>query len=82
MNTPKVVEVLNSYRGAVIVCTETDGATHSWTVTAETILGGGIIFEGAETLDHNTYRRLGNQWRGLYTGRRFAEGERRNYCTP
>src|SRR5580693_9424954 len=62
MSSPKIVEVLDGYRGAVIVCTEADGATHSWTVTNEVILGGGIICRGIETLDHNTYRQKGNQW--------------------
>jgi hypothetical protein len=62
MSPPKVVEMLNGYRGAVIVCTEADGATHSWTATDEAILGGGVVSEGTETLDHNTYRREGDQW--------------------
>jgi hypothetical protein len=63
MSPPKVIEISNGYRGAVIVCTEADGVTHSWTVTDDAILGSGIItFDGTETLDHNTYRRIGNQW--------------------
>jgi hypothetical protein len=62
MTTPKVVEILNGYRGDVIVSTEADGVRHSWTVSAEGIFGGGIIFGGSETEDHNVYRRHGDQW--------------------
>jgi|SRR5580704_1826620 hypothetical protein len=63
MSSPKVVELFSGYRGAVIVCTETDGARHSWTVMDETIFGGGVInLNGTETLDHNTYRRNGDRW--------------------
>jgi hypothetical protein len=63
MSPPKVVEILNGYRGAVMVCTEADGDRHSWTATDNVILGGGVItFKGTETLDHNAYRRIGNQW--------------------
>jgi hypothetical protein len=58
----KVVDVFNGYQGDVIVCTEADGARYSWTATEKDILGGGIIFEGTETEDHNTYRRQGDHW--------------------
>jgi hypothetical protein len=62
MSTPKVVDVFNGYQGDVVVCTEADGARHSWTVTNEAIFGGGIIFNGTEREDHNVYRRQGDQW--------------------
>lgn len=63
MNAPKVVEVLNDYQGDVIVSTEADGATYSWTVTDREIFGGGIIsVDETETEDHNTYRRDGDKW--------------------
>ena len=62
MIAPKVIEVLNGYQGDVIVSTEADATTHSWTVRAREIFGGGVIFEGIETLDHNTYRRQDSQW--------------------
>src|SRR5882762_11984004 len=62
MSTPRVVEVFNGYRGDVIVCTEADGARHSWTVNDDAIFGGGIINNGVETEDHNVYRRQGNKW--------------------
>jgi hypothetical protein len=62
MSLPKTVEILKGYHRAVIVCTEADKATHSWAVPEETILGGGIIFEGTEPLDHNTYRQEGVHW--------------------
>jgi len=56
------VEIFNGYRGDVIVCTEADGVSYSWTATDEAIFGGGIINNGIETQDHNVYRRLGDQW--------------------
>ena len=65
MTAPKIVDVFNVYRGDVVVCTEADGVRYSWTSTADAILGGGIIFEGIETLDQNTYRRKGDYWRSL-----------------
>jgi hypothetical protein len=51
MSTVKVIDVLIGYRGAVIVCTVADGATHSWTVPEGVILDEGIIFKGTETPD-------------------------------
>jgi hypothetical protein len=70
MNTPKVLEMFDGYRGAVVVCTEADGALHSWTVNDDAILGGGIItFDGNEMLDHNTYRREGDHWQSYTPGR-------------
>ena len=62
MGTPKIVEVFDGYRGDVVVCTEVDGARYSWTVTGETIFGGGVIFEGTETENHNVYRWQGDHW--------------------
>jgi hypothetical protein len=62
MSVPKVVDVFEVYRGDVVVCTEPNGARHSWTVTDEAIFGGGIIFGVIETEDHNVYRRQGDQW--------------------
>jgi hypothetical protein len=62
LSAPKVIAVLNGYQGDVIVSTESNGSTHSWTVRDNEIFGGGIIFEGNETEDHNTYRRQDNQW--------------------
>jgi hypothetical protein len=62
MGAPKVIDVLDGYKGDVIVATEADGAIYSWTVRDTEIFGGGIIFEGTETEDHNTYRRQDNQW--------------------
>jgi hypothetical protein len=63
MSAPKVVEIINCFGGAVTVITEADGTTHSWTVTADAILGGGVTTnEGTETLDYNTYRREGDHW--------------------
>jgi len=65
MSSPKVADIFNGYRGAVILCAEVDGVRYSWTATGEAILGGGTTtFGGTETLDHNTYRRQGNQWQG------------------
>jgi hypothetical protein len=55
---PKVVDIFPVYRGDVVVCTESNGARHSWTVTDEAIFGGGIIFGVIETEDHNVYRRV------------------------
>ena len=63
MSTPKVVDVFPVYRGDVVVCTESNGVRHSWTVTDEAIFGGGVIFDVIETEDHNVYRRQGDQWR-------------------
>jgi hypothetical protein len=69
MSPPKVVEILNGFGGTVTVCTEADGTTHSWTVTADDILGGGFIdIEGTETLDYNTYRREGGRWQSYTPG--------------
>ena len=51
MHKFKVIEVLNDYRGAVIVCAVADGATQSLTVPEEIILDEGIIFKGTETPD-------------------------------
>jgi hypothetical protein len=62
MSVPKVVEVFNGYQPDVVVCTEVDGARYSWTITDEAIFGGGTIFNGIETEDHNVYRRKGDQW--------------------
>jgi hypothetical protein len=62
MGVPKVLEVLNGYQGDVVVSTEADGVRYSWTARDEVIFGGGVIFEGIETLDHNTYRRHDNLW--------------------
>jgi hypothetical protein len=62
MSVPKVVDIFKVYRGDVVVCTETNGLRHSWTVTDEAIFGGGVIFDVIETEDHNVYRRLGDHW--------------------
>jgi len=52
-----VVDIFSAYQGDVVVCTEADGARYLWTARVEAIFGGGVIFECAETEDHNTYRR-------------------------
>jgi hypothetical protein len=73
MSAPKVVEVLNGYRGTVMVSTEVDGVRYSWTATNENILGGGVMtFDGTETLDFNTYRREESRWRS-YTAEGVVE---------
>lgn len=65
MSTPKVVEILNGYKGTVLVCTEADEARYYWTATDEAILAGGTIVAGIETLDQNEYRRQGDHWRSF-----------------
>jgi len=65
VSIPKIVDVFKVYRGDVVVCTEADGVRYSWTSSVDAILGGGIIFEGIETLDQNTYRRKGDYWQSL-----------------
>lgn len=63
MSAPKVIEVLKGYRGGIVVTTESDGSSHSWTATDEEICGGGVISSGGtETLNHCTYNQQGNQW--------------------
>ena len=63
MSAPKILEVLVGFQGDVIVSTEADGATHSWTVRDSEIFGGGIISpEGVQIENHNAYRRNVDKW--------------------
>jgi hypothetical protein len=74
MSAPKVVEILSAPESHVIVCTETDGARYSWTVSDREIFGGGIISaDGIETEDHNTYRRDGDKWQSYASEKESQE---------